>query len=112
MRPNIRVEIQNNLVEKMEVEENEEGEISDNDEKTASDKQLVEFAPDEALEVCKPFKSLVFTLFHSFYCVIAPFLTLIDVYYLFFDMDNVSVNLPLFLAKTVLFFVVSVQFDS
>lgn len=29
MKPNIRVEIQNNLVDTMETEENEEGEISD-----------------------------------------------------------------------------------
>lgn len=39
MRPNIRVEIQNNLAEAMEVDENEEGEIPDNEEKSVLESQ-------------------------------------------------------------------------
>lgn len=42
MRPNIRVEIQNNLAEAMEVDENEEGEIPDDDEKSLLESQSSE----------------------------------------------------------------------
>ncbi|XP_044264488.1 uncharacterized protein LOC123011205 [Tribolium madens] len=47
MRPNIRVEIQNNLVESMDVDENEEGEISDGDSKGAPGPSPVQFPPLE-----------------------------------------------------------------
>lgn len=39
MRPNIRVEIQNNIAEAMEVDENEEGEIPDDEEKCLSENE-------------------------------------------------------------------------
>lgn len=49
MRPNIRVEIQNNLVEAMDVDENEEGEISDNDAKETPETQLEKLEPDQSV---------------------------------------------------------------
>ncbi|EFA09513.1 nuclear cap-binding protein subunit 3 [Tribolium castaneum] len=49
MRPNIRVEIQNNLVEGMEVDDNEEGEISDSDSKGALAQQTGPLQPNERL---------------------------------------------------------------
>jgi hypothetical protein len=55
MRPNIRVEIQNNLVEAMDVDENEEGEISDNDAKETPETQLEKLEPDQSVyKAAKP----------------------------------------------------------
>ncbi|KAJ3642428.1 hypothetical protein Zmor_025218 [Zophobas morio] len=52
MRPNIRVEIQNNLVESMEVDENEEGEISDHEENETEEQAQV--PPPEATRSANP----------------------------------------------------------